>query len=205
MLFKKSAWNKKINEILICITWLQIICNWYLPEIWKLYISPGFGFRPWWSSARSFYCSCLHFLLDHGAFCLQFCLKAIYIHCQLDSGQVTRPLPNISLLCLEKVLWCLWSTLQFTVHLHCDVGFESIWLNLKRLCSLITFNGTSSTGGHTCQSYKIRCFGSWTVPFLLHSLLFSSFWCKLIFVFFFWHTVIWSSCFSGLGMVCILW
>ena len=66
---------------------------------------------------------------------------------------------------------------------------------------LATIHAHTMTLRPPCLTDEVVCFGSWAVPFLLHTLLFPSFWYKLIFVSFV-HRMLFQNC-KGFFTCCL--
>ena len=84
----------------------------------------------------------------------------------------------------------MWSAIQWVLkHL---AEYEQIILpetlqnsssiNTREAVPLAAIHGHAMTLPPPCFTDEVVCFGSWAVPFLHHTLLFPSFWYKLIFV-----------------------
>ena len=183
------------------------------------------------------YCNCLQFLLVLGAFSLQFCLQQV--KCMLNRIQVrwlTWPFYNIPL-CLKKPFGCFRSMLRVICTVKrrpmSSEAFGWIWAdniarNTSEFILLLLSAVTSSINtrepvplaaihAHAmilpppCFTDEVVCFGSWAVPFLLHTVLFPSgtSWSLSLlsigccsrtvkaFLDVVWQTLIWSSFFWG--------
>ena len=130
------------------------------------------------------YCNCLQFLLVLGAFSLEFCLQQV--KCMLNRIQVrwlSWPLPTFHSFALKNSLVAFavcFGPLSICTVKRRPMSSETILAEYEQIILPETLQ--NSLLPPPCFTDEVVCFGSWAVPLFLHTLLFPSFWYKLIFV-----------------------
>ena len=167
------------------------------------------------------HCSHLHLVL--GAICLQSGLQQVkFMLSWIEVRWLTWPVKKIPLL-PENVLGCLDYMFLIILLLHDESSSNQFWwicLHLSRqavsvyllsasFCCyqqwhhqwtsepvpVVAIHAQTITLSPPCLTDEVVCFGSWAVPFFLHTYLFPILWYRLIFVWYI-HNTLFHNCSS---------
>ncbi len=138
--------------------------------------------------------------LTCGSFCLLVLSSASKMQLnRVEIRRLTRPLKNIPLFYLQKLLGCFTSSsicamkrLPISFAAFDRIWAESISLYTSEFIRLLLSSVMSSINTSNPEPLEaiipgdspkmLNVFGSWAVPSLLHTVFFPSFWCSLILI-----------------------